>query len=120
MYPGKNKIYAGVIRSMVEQSLQRQELEFRQEHETAPDEVLLQYLRQCAAELGHSPHEKEIPGWQLLAERFGSWEQTLSAAQLPEPSTPKKPSRYKRIEEEYRIQRQIYRLRKQCRKEEPN
>ena len=113
MNPGRNQIYASTIRRMVEQSLRRQEWEFRQQYEHAPERELLEYLRQWAGELGHTPHPGEICGWELLQERFGTWEALLEAAGLPAPDTPAKPSRFARVEEEYRIQKAIYRMRKE-------
>ena len=56
------------------------------EHEGDSDEKLLTYLRQCAAELGHTPmRRREVVGSTYISERFGNWAVALSMAGLPMP-----------------------------------
>ena len=56
------------------------------EHEGDSDEELLDYLRRCAAELGHTPmHRREVVGSTYISERFGNWAVALSMAGLPMP-----------------------------------
>ena len=47
-YPGRQNIYDAIIRRMVQEALELQEQQFRQEHGSDPDEQLLSYLRSCA------------------------------------------------------------------------
>lgn len=111
-YAGRNNIYEATIRRMVRQALDKRNEEFRELHKMDTDELLLQYLRNCARELSHSPHPEEIIGWKLLTERFGSWPQALALAGLSKPTTPNTPSKFKLIIEEEARQKQIYRERK--------
>ena len=56
------------------------------EHEGVSDDMLLDYIRQCAAELGHTPmHRREVVGSTYISERFGNWAVALSMAGLPMP-----------------------------------
>lgn len=109
--PSRDDIYRAVIRKMVAQALEEQERIFEQIHSQDSDQVLLDLLGKQAATLGHSPKYKEIPGWQLYEQRFGSWNEALAAAGLQQvgkyPVT--KLPRY--IEEENR-QKEIYRQKK--------
>ena len=62
------------------------------EHEGASNEELLDYLRRCAAELGHTPmHRREVVGSTYISERFGNWAVALSMAglRLPKKKQPK-------------------------------
>ena len=68
------------------------------EHDTDTDEQLLEYVRQSAAELGHSPFSREILGGQYLAQRFGGWPVVLTLAQLPLPKGMKPPTNSKILE----------------------
>ena len=55
------------------------------EHESDSDDVFLDYLRQCAAELGHTPMRREVLGSTYISERFGNWAVALTMAGLPLP-----------------------------------
>ena len=61
------------------------------EHEADTDAELLDYLRQCAAELGHTPMRREVLGSTYIAERFGNWSVALTVAGLymPKKKRPK-------------------------------
>ena len=61
-YPGRQNIYEATIRRMVQQALEDQEQEFREQHEKNTDQELLMYLRSCAMRLHHTPWPGENPG----------------------------------------------------------
>lgn len=111
-YPGRHKIFEATLRRMVTQALEAQEMQFRTEHESDSDEMLLDYLRRCAEKCRHTPWPGEIVGGSLLTERFGTWEQVLAAAELPPPHTANRPEGFARVREETEKQRLIYRQRK--------
>lgn len=60
-------------------------------HKHDTDEQLLEYLRQCAKELGHSPTKAEVAGSSYLIRRFVSWPLALQLAKLPLPQGMKPP-----------------------------
>ena len=68
-----------------------QDLLWAQDHEEDTDEQLLDYVRQCAEELGHTPISREVPGATWIAKRFGSWPLVLTLAGLPLPQGMKPP-----------------------------
>lgn len=111
-YPGRQNIYNAVIRKLVSQALEQQEQDFREQHSGDTDEALIVYLRQCAAQLGHTPWSGEIVGSTLMEERFGSWEKALYAARLQPPRTAPKPNTFLRVREETSRQQELYRQRK--------
>lgn len=111
-YAGRHNIYEASIRRMVDQALQLQEQEFRQQHEGDTDEQLLEYLRSTALRLRHSPWPGEITGGSYLTERFGTWPKALSMARLPAPQTPNRPQSFLRIQRETERQKIVYRQRK--------
>ena len=61
------------------------------EHEGDSDDELLDYVRQCAAELGHTPMRREVLGSTYISERFGNWAVALTIAELPLPRGMKPP-----------------------------
>ena len=111
-YAGRQNIYEGTIRRMVTEALEEQEEKFRYEHALDTNGQLIDYLRQCAMELHHAPWPGEILGWTLLAERFGSWQKALDAAELPHPRGEKKPGSFLRVMEEEARQKEVYRRKK--------
>lgn len=111
-YAGRQNIYEGTIRKMVTQALEAKEEAFRKEHGEDTDGQLIAYLRQCAEELQRTPWPGEILGGTVIAERFGSWEKALMAANLPRPKTENKPSTFLRILKEEEHQKEVYRQRK--------
>ena len=111
-YPGRQNIYEAVIRRMVQEALEQQELEFRQQHEASGDEILLSYLRDWAMGQHRSPWPGEILGGKLILERFGSWDRALAKAGLPAPRTPNQSRSFARVQEETERQREIYKKRK--------
>ena len=84
-YPGRQNIYEATIRRMVQQALEDQEQEFREQHEKNTDRELLIYLRSCAIRLHHTPWPGEILGGRPILERTGSWERAVMLAKLPAP-----------------------------------
>ena len=80
--PTRNEIYESVIRKMVLQSLDEQELEFTRDHAFDTDEQLLDYIREYATVFHYAPRYKEIIGWKLITERFGSWGAAIEKAGL--------------------------------------
>ena len=102
--PTRNEIYESVIRKMVTQVLEDQELQFTRDHAVDTDEQLLDYIREYAAVFHYAPRYKEIIGWKLMKERFGSWGAAIEKAGLH--------LRLPRIQEEVRKQKELYRQRK--------
>ena len=111
-YAGRQNIYEATIRRMVTQALEQQEEKFRQEHEADTDEQLIRYLQAAAKELQDTPHQGEILGGTVIAERFGSWEKALAAAKLPRSWRQNKPASFLRVQQEEARQKEIYRQRK--------
>ena len=111
-YPGRQNIYEATIRRMVQEALEQQEQEFRQQHESDTDEQLLAYLRAWAIRLHHSPWPDEIVGGRFIQERFGSWNRALLLARLPAPKTANQSKSFARVQEEIEKQKEIYRQRK--------
>ena len=111
-YPGRQNIYDAIIRKMVQESLAKQEEEFRQQHEADTDAQLLMYLRTWAIRLHHTPWPGEIVGGSFLLERFGSWNRALTLAKLSPPQTVNQSQSFARVKEETERQKEIYTKRK--------
>ena len=109
--PTRNEIYESVIRKMVQQALEEQELEFTRDHAFDTDEQLLDYIRQYAGIFQYAPRYKEIIGWKLITERFGSWGAAIEKAGL-HLSSSCSVERLPRIQEEVRKQKELYRQKK--------
>lgn len=65
-----------------EEALAQRDAASAARYETAPNGVLVQYLRFCAESLHHTPAPEEIDGSPLLIRRFGSWADAVRAAGL--------------------------------------
>ena len=111
-YPGRQNIYEATIRRMVNEALEQQEQEFRQQYGENTDEQLLAYLRSWAVRLRHSPWPGEIVGGGFIQERFGSWNRALALAKLPAPRTANQAKSFARVREETEKQKELYRQRK--------
>lgn len=111
-YPGRQNIYEATIRRMVQEALEQQEQEFRQQHESDTDEQLLAYLRAWAIRKHHTPWPGEIVGGKYIQEHFGSWNRALLLARLPAPKTANQKKTFVRFQEEVARQKEIYRQRK--------
>lgn len=90
----------------------RREKQIRRERDMAwgaslsdsDDASLLEYLRQTAEELGHTPYVREVLGGIYISQHFGSWPLALTLAGLPFPSdlkplTPKELHLLKQLEQ---------------------
>ena len=111
-YPGRHNIYEATIRRMVQQALEQQEQEFREQHQEDTNQELLMYLRVCAIRLHHTPWPGEIVGGKLILERIGSWERAVMLAKLPAPRTANQQKNFARVQEETERQKEVYRKRK--------
>lgn len=80
--PSRNEIYEAVIRRMVTQELESQEMNFSRDHAFDTDDQLIEYIKENARALNYAPRYKEIIGWKLIQERFGSWGMALERAGL--------------------------------------
>ena len=74
-------------------------------HKHDTQEQLVEYLRKCASELGHSPVMKEVVGGAYIAKRFVCWPLALTLARLPLPQGMRVPSKkdiekYRRLKQE--------------------
>ena len=112
MKASRQDIYNAVIHRMVQESLTAKHEAFAQEHAQDTTEQLVTYIRACAVRLGHSPHQKEVIGWPMLTERFGTWGNALRVARLPFPRTPNNPAQFALMLDEIEEQKRIYRERK--------
>jgi hypothetical protein len=102
---------------MVNEALEEKETAFSQAHAADTDAQLLDYLRICAVNLGHTPYPKEIVGGKLLLARFGTWENALRSAKLPQPTTPNKASTFALVIQETKHQEEVYRQKKVMKKQ---
>ena len=109
--PTRNEIYESVIRKMVLQALEEQEREFTRDHAFDSDEQLLDYIREYASVFHYAPRYKEIIGWKLITERFGSWGAAIEKAGL-HLSSSCSVEKLPRIQEEVRKQKELYRQKK--------
>lgn len=109
--PSRDEIYRAVIGKMVMKAFEEQELAFEQLHGGDTNQELLRLLRQQAEELGHSPRYKELPGWRLYEQRFGSWNASLAFAGLA-PCGKCVLTKLPRYLEEEKRQKELYRRRK--------
>ena len=116
-YPGRQNIYEATIRRMVQEALEKQEQEFRQQHEQDTDAQLLAYLRAWAVRGRHTPWPGEIVGGSYIRQRFGTWERALALAKLPLPTTANRSGSFARVKEETERQKEVYRQRKAAKKE---
>ena len=111
-YPGRQNIYEATIRRMVQEALEQQEQDFRQQHGADTDEQLLAYLRAWVIRKHHTPWPGEILGGSFIQERFGSWDRALALARLPVPRTVNKVKSFARYQEEEARQKELYKQRK--------
>ena len=115
-YPGRENIYKATIRRMVSEALAERERAFREQHGSDSNEMLLDYLRHCAKELGHTPWPDEIDGGTLLRERFGCWSDVIRAACLPASKSTESIQTLARVQQETENQQEIYRRKKNKKK----
>lgn len=79
----------GRIKEMERQS---RDMVWGTEHAQDTDTQLVDYVRRCAKELGHSPNAQEVLGAAYIAQRFGSWAVVLTISGLPLPKGVKAPN----------------------------
>ena len=111
-YPGRHNIYEATIRRMVQEALEQQEQEFREQHKADTDAELLMYLRACTLRLHHTPWPGEIVGGSMILERMGSWKRAVLMAKLPEPRGANQQKNFTRVQEETERQKELYRKKK--------
>lgn len=63
------------------------------EHAQDTDEQILAYVRECAAELGHTPRMKDVVGGEFIRKWIGSWALVCTLAELPLPPELKPPKK---------------------------
>ena len=63
------------------------------EHENDTDEQLIDYLKQCAKELGYTPRKKDVVGSEYICKRIGSWALVCTLAEIPLPPELKPPKK---------------------------
>lgn len=107
--PKRNQIYDAVIHRMVMEGLAKKEMDFRMEHQEDSDEELLEYLRQKAKELRHTPWPQEIVGWDLITERFAGWPNAVHRANLPVMFTTNNLTKFQLYQDEVEYQKKMYR-----------
>ncbi|MBQ8831714.1 MAG: hypothetical protein IJ017_08950 [Oscillospiraceae bacterium] len=61
---------------------------FALKHAEDTKEQLLDYIRKCAEEIGHTPCREEIIGGNFIAQRFGNWSIAVGMIGLPSPGYP--------------------------------
>lgn len=89
--PDKRKVFNGAewrqkkTAARTIEALRRRDREYSQEHLYDTIEQHLEYLRQCAKEIGHTPQVNEVLGGQMIAQRCGGWTTAIAAAGLPAP-----------------------------------
>lgn len=74
------------LETMTNAAMRRKDAEFVAAHRDDTDEQLIAYLQQCAQELGHTPHPREVFGGAMIGERFGGWSRAVDVAGLPYPT----------------------------------
>ncbi len=98
-------------------ALKEKHAQFAIDHIHDTDDQLLDYLRQCATELGHLPKSDEIIGGGFIGYRFRGWGLALEAAKLDLPRK-KVPANGRKIyRDELKIQAALYRQAKRDRKD---
>ena len=92
------------VHARVTVALEQKHQRFIQDNKNTPDYLLLEYVRQCAKVLGHTPGSGEVIGGDYIAARFGNWFCVIEAAGLHRPG--KQPPLTKRFiyQQEYKLQ----------------
>lgn len=110
-------MYESVIRNRVLKALNEKEAEFEEAYKSASNKELLDYLRNCAVTLKHSPWPREIIGGRYIEKRFGTYKTALREAELPNPKHADLFENFSRVQEEVEIQKVAYRKKKAEKKE---
>ena len=77
----------GQVAERAKASLTARDAAFAENNAGVTRAALTQHLNVCAAALGHSPSPTEIDGGAFIEQRFGSWDNAMTAAGLPRPKT---------------------------------
>ena len=77
----------GQVAERAKASLTARDAAFAENNAGVTRAALTQYPNVCAAALGHSPSPTEIDGGAFIEQRFGSWDNAMTAAGLPRPKT---------------------------------
>ncbi len=77
----------GQVAERAKASLTARDAAFAENNAGVTRAALTQYLNVCSAALGHSPSPTEIDGGAFIEQRFGSWDNAMTAAGLPRPKT---------------------------------
>ena len=85
------------------EALRQRDREYSQAHLYDTIEQHLEYIRQCAKEIGHTPQVNEVLGGQMIAQRCGGWNIAIESAGLPAPTrkVPDNQTRLYRMEYAY-------------------
>ena len=70
MKPSRQDIYNSVINRRVRESMEAKQNAFAEAHRQDTYLQLIDYIRSCALQLGHTPHQKEVIGWPFITERL--------------------------------------------------
>ncbi|MBP3673885.1 MAG: hypothetical protein J6J18_08675 [Oscillospiraceae bacterium] len=62
-----------------------------EEHRNDTDEQLMEYVKHCAEELGHTPFAREVVGGEYIRKRFDGWTVMLVLADIPLDASMKRP-----------------------------
>lgn len=103
-----NNYHVQLLSKRASRALDAREAAFKEAHAESPDLELVAYVRDKAAELGHSPREGEIEGWRYLKERFGNWNNLLRRAGLRPCKTVEPSGKYTLFKEEFDRQVVLY------------
>ena len=109
--------FENIMRHRVEAGLKQRETEFRAEHTETSNLQLLQYVRQCAREMGHTPNGCEVVGGSYIAERFGGWGNVVRLCGLPKPGPAPKWERRLKVKQEYEYQLKLFKREKLAKKQ---
>ena len=85
-------------------ALKEKHKQFAIEYAQASLSELLDYVRHCAKDLGHSPAMTEVIGGSFIAYRFEGWNEVIRQLGLPRPNTPPDSKRRKIFKDEFRCQ----------------
>ena len=106
---GENgKFFEKMTRKRAHRALIAKENIFSQQHAHDTDAQLLEYVRHCALDIGHSPAQGEVIGGKFIADRFAGWDTAICQAGLELPQKPPKLERRKIFLDELRFQKKSF------------
>ena len=104
--------YDALMDKRTREALRLRAEEYEREHGDDSDEMLLNAIRERAAELGYVPYAVDCLAGDLIVRRFGSWTGAVKLADLPHPRGPIRLRDSRLYQEEYRRQQKIRRTEK--------